>query len=152
MNFLDTQKVSAVASLWFSWIAALIAFVPILLVFAIGSRPRFRYVTAGILGAIAGESCGVTSLFLSFWFYCRARPSCNTAQGDMGLLITLPLGTLAGLALSLFWTWAIRRVLDPSTESEQSAVSSGLRKWTCVAVIPVGFWLLATFVAALLMA
>jgi hypothetical protein len=152
MNLLDTLKASAVASLWFSWIAALIAFLPILFAFSIASRPRrFRYLVAGILGAIAGESCGVFSLFLSLWLYCRARPNCNTAQGDMGLLVTLPIGTLAGCILSLVWTRAIRGALERSSESERSALSS-LRKWIYTAAIPVGFWLFATLLAARLMA
>ena len=105
MNLVDGLKAAISVSLHFSWIALLIALLPTLFVtFAVETR-RLQYAIAGLLGGVAGGFCGATSLFLSFWFGCQGQvQSCNTAQGDMGLLVTFPAGSLAGCLIALAWT------------------------------------------------
>jgi len=105
MTFVDALKVAVSVASVFSWIALLIALVPTLFVtFAIVDTRRWHYAIAGLLGGLGGGFCGAASLFLSLWFSCRGHvQGCNTAQGDMGLLVTFPLGSLAGCLVGLLF-------------------------------------------------
>jgi hypothetical protein len=96
---------------------------------------------------VAGEACGITSVFLSFWFECRAYPACNTAQGDLGLIITVPLGSFLGSVLALWWIYFIRRKAFTQVPSEKHNFH-GLRKWIYAVAMPAAFWLVATTLLA----
>jgi hypothetical protein len=102
MTLVDVFKAAVSVSLIFSWIALLIALVPTLLVtFAVETR-RWHYAIAGLLGGVTGGFSGAASLFLSLWFGCRGQvQGCNTALGDMGLLVTFPVGSFLGCLVAL---------------------------------------------------
>lgn len=118
MTLLEVFKAAVSVSLIFSWIALLIALVPTLLVAFAAKNRRWHYAIAGLLGGVVGGFSGAASLFLSLWFGCRGQvQGCNTAQGDMGLLVTFPVGSLLGCLVALlcmriysgprpFRTWA----------------------------------------------
>jgi len=155
MNLVDGLKAAISVSLHFSWIALLIALLPTLFVtFAVETR-RLQYAIAGLLGGVAGGFCGATSLFLSFWFGCQGQvQSCNTAQGDMGLLVTFPAGSLAGCLIALAWT---RLTLGIPTKSPWSSVfccggASHLRNWAYAIVTQLAFWAATIILLARLMA
>jgi hypothetical protein len=153
MSIWEVLRATVFASLWFSWVALLIAAVPTLVAFVISSRKQ--YLVSGFLGGLAGEFCGVGSLFLSFWFSCRGQgQSCNTAQGDMGLMITAPVGSLLGCLLALCWNWATLRIPSESPWASVSRYSgaSRVKNWTYAIAIPIAFWVLTTLFLARLMA
>src|ERR1700732_1195823 len=105
MTIIDALKTAVLVASVASWIALLIALVPTLVVACVVAMRRWQYVIAGLLGGVAGGFCGAASLFLSFWFACRGHvQGCNTAQGDMGLLVTFPLGSLLGCLVGLLST------------------------------------------------
>jgi hypothetical protein len=156
MSLLEVFTTTMRASIWFSWIGVLIASLPTGFAFAIApTKRRWQYVVAGLLGGVAGEFCGVGSLFLSLWFFCLGKgQSCNTAQGDMGLIITVPVGAFFGSLLALGWTWAALRI---SPESPWSSVwcysgPSRIQNWIYAVAIQIAFWVLATWFCARLMA
>jgi hypothetical protein len=144
------------ASLRFSWIAILISCVPTLVVFSAAAKPnRLQYLIAGLLGGIAGEFCGTSALFLSLWYGCLGQgQSCNTAQGDMGLIVTIPVGSLLGCLLAMSWTLATLRF--PPTSLWASVICytgpNRLGNWTCSIATPAAFCILTTLVLARLMA
>jgi hypothetical protein len=156
MSLLEVFKATIFGSVWLSWIAVLIACLPTVGVFAIApKRRRWQYVVAGLLGGVAGEFCGVGSLFLSLWLDCRGQgPSCNTAQGDMGLIITVPVGSLVGSLLALCWTWVTLRIPSESPWSSVCCYSgpSRIQNWTYAIAVQIAFWVLATWLFARLMA
>ena len=124
MSVSETLRATLSASLWLSWIALLIAILPTILVMVAAERHRWQYLIVGVLGSVAGEFCGVASLFLSLWFSCLGQgQACNTAQGDMGLIITLPVGSLLGCLFALFWTW---RTLILGSDHYLLCASNGL--------------------------
>jgi hypothetical protein len=149
-------ETTVIASVWFSWIAVLFACLPTGFAFAIApTKHRLQYVVAGLLGGVAGEFCGVASLFLSLWFYCRGQgQSCNTAQGDMGLIITVPVGSFFGSLLAVCWTWATLRIPPESPWSSVWCYSgpSRIQNWTYAIAIQIAFWVLVTWFFARLMA
>jgi hypothetical protein len=156
VSLLEVFKVTMIASLWFSWIGVLIACIPVGFAFAIApTKHRWQYVAAGLSGGVAGEFCGIGSLFLSLWFYCLGKgQSCNTAQGDMGLIITVPIGAFFGGLLALGWTWATLRILPKRPWSSVWSYSgpSRIQNWLCVIAIQIAFWVLVTWFFARLMA
>ena len=149
MTLLQVLKATMIASAWFLWIAVPIACLPTAFAFAVAPRRhRWHYVVAGLLG-------GVASLFLSVWFYCRGQgQSCNTAQGDMGLIITLPVGSFLGSSLAVCWTWVTLRIPPESPWSSIWCYSgpSRIQNWTYAIAIPIAFWVLVTLFFARLMA
>jgi hypothetical protein len=155
MNFVDGLKAGVSVSFIFSWIALLIALVPTLLVtFAVKTR-RWQYLIAGLLGGIAGGFCGATSLFLSFWFACRGQvQGCNTAQGDMGLLITFPLGSFVGCFVALAWTKLTLRIPEESPWSSvcRYTGSHPIRNWAYAIASQLAFWVSTILLIARLMA
>jgi Na+/H+-translocating membrane pyrophosphatase len=97
MTLMDGLKAAAMVSLAFSWIALLIALAPALLLASVAETRRWHYGIAGLLGGVIGGFGGAASLFLSLWFGCRGQgAACNTALGDMGLLVTFPAGSFFG--------------------------------------------------------
>jgi len=156
MSLSETLTATLSASLWLSWIALLIAILPTTLVMAAAERHhRLQYLIVGVLGSVAGEFCGVASLFLSLWFSCLGRgQACNTAQGDMGLIITLPVGSLLGCLFALFWTRATLRIASDSPWAWVSRYSgaSRFKNWSFTIGVPVAFWVLTTIFFARLMA
>ena len=152
MSLSQTLTATLVAFLWFSWVALLIGCLPTLLAMAAAAKPRrLQYLIAGFLGSVGGEFCGVASLFLSLWLSCRGQSQyCNSAQGDMGLIITVPAGSLLGCVFALFWTWMS---LNVSSESPWAWVSrysgaSQVKNWTCAIGVPMAFWILTTLFLA----
>ena len=156
MELIDTLKATVFASLWFSWIGLLIACVPAGLAFASAPRLRRRqYFVGGLLGGVAGEFCGVGSLFLSLWIGCLGQGQfCNTAQGDMGLIVTVPVGSLLGSLLALCWTWITLRIPEKSPWASVCSYSGANRmwNWACAIGLQVVFWPLGTLLCARLMA
>jgi hypothetical protein len=153
MSLSDTLTATLHASLWFSWIGLLIAVLPSIFAMAIAERDRLQYLIVGLLGGIAGESCGVASLFLSLYFSCLGQQNCNTAQGDMGLLITLPVGSILGCLFTLFWTWATLNIASDSPWAWISHYSGAkpVKNWTYVIGVPIALLVLATIFFARLM-
>jgi hypothetical protein len=155
MNLVDGLKAAVSVSLIFSWIALLIALVPTLFVtFAVETR-RWQYAIAGLLGGVAGGFCGATSLFLSFWFACRGQvQGCNTAQGDMGLLVTFPLGSFVSCLVALAWTRLTLRIPAESPWSSVSRYSgsSRFRNWAYAIASQLAFWAATIILFARLMA
>ena len=149
-------KTTMIASVWLSWIAVLIACLPTVLGCAIApTKRRWQFLVAGLLGGVAGEFCGVGSLFLSLWLFCLGQgQSCNTAQGDMGLMITVPVGSFLGSLLALCWTWATLRIPPQSPWSSVCCYSgpSRIQNWTYAIAIQIAFWVLASWVFARFMA
>jgi hypothetical protein len=154
MELVDALKTMLIASLWFSWIALAIALLPTLFVSIAAETHGWQYAIAGLLGGVVGESCGTASLFLSFWLSCRNQAQCNTAQGDMGLIVVVPVGTIIGCVLALSWTRITLRIPEDSPWSSVSRYTgpSRVQNWAYAVALQVGFWLLATWVSALLMA
>jgi hypothetical protein len=156
MSLLEVFKAALVASALFSWITLLIACWPTILAFSIAStKHRWQYVIAGLLGAFTGEFCGVLFLFLSLWLSCRGHEqSCNTAQGGMGIIITLPIGSLLGNVLALFWTRMTLRIPPENPLASICSYSgpSRIQNWTYAIAIPIAFWGLVTLFFAHLMA
>jgi hypothetical protein len=139
VTFIDALKAALSVASVFSWIALLIALVPTLFVFFAVATRRWHYVISGLLGGIAGGFCGAASLFLSFWFACRGHiQGCNTAQGDMGLLVTFPLGSLLGCLVGLL---SMRLYLGPRP----------FRNWALSIVSQLAFWATMTILFARLM-
>jgi MFS family permease len=140
MTFIDALKTAVSVASVFSWIALLIAFVPTLFVSLVVATRRWQYIIAGLLGGVAGGLCGAASLFLSFWFACRGHvEGCNTAQGDMGLLVTFPVGSLLGCLVGLF---SMRLYSGPRPS----------RNWLLSIASQVAFWATMTILFARLMA
>ena len=140
MTFLEGLKTAASVAFFFSWIALLIALLPTLFVASVVKTRRMQYVVAGLLGGVTGGFCGAASLFLSLWFACRGQvQGCNTAQGDMGLLITFPLGSLAGCLVALL---SLRLYSGPSL----------FRNWAYAIASQVAFWAATIMLFARLMA
>jgi MFS family permease len=128
MTIVDGFKAALSVSLRFSGIALLIALVPSLLVTLVAARRRWHYAVAGLLGGVAGGFSGAASLFLSFWFACRGQvQGCNTAQGDMGLIVVFPLGSFVGSLLGLLCT---RLYSGPRP----------FRNWTYAIASQLAFW------------
>jgi hypothetical protein len=154
MDLVETLKVVLTAGLWFSWIALAIALLPTLLVSIAAENHKKQYALAGLLGGVAGEFCGTSSLFLSLWLYCRKQAQCNTAQGDMGLIVTVPLGSFIGCLLALSWTWLTLGIQEGSVWSSVSRYNgpSRIQNLTCAIALQVVFWMSITWVLALLMA
>jgi hypothetical protein len=155
MSLLDVLETTLVASLGFSWVGALIALLPAWIACANSPMMRRRhYFIAGLLGGVAGEFSGVASLFLSLWIGCLGQGSyCNTAQGDMGLIVTVPVGSLAGTLIALLWTWITLRIPEESAWTSVCSYSGSrrIRNWACATVLPVIFWgLLILFFARLM--
>ena len=155
MKLNEVFEATLFATLWLSWVAVVIALIPTAIAFAIVSvERRWRYVFAGILGGVAGEACGVASLFLSLWMFCRGQGQyCNTAQGDMGLIITVPVGSLCGCLLGFTWTWIGHRIPAESAFASVYCYSGPKRvqNWLYSIAISFAFWVLATYVFARLM-
>lgn len=158
MNFREALMASITASVWLSWIAVLIACLP---AFAIGmpSAPRghrAHFVIAGLLGGIVGEFCAVHSLFFSIYLWCRSflPEPCNSAQGDMGLIYLLPIGSIIGSMLGLFWMWLTLKIPEESawTSVFIYAGPSRIRNWCCAIAVPLGFCVLITCLLARMMA
>ena len=155
MGLRETLITCVSASLWFSWIALLIACVPALGVFAAAKATRFQYLVAGLLGGIVGEFCGTSALFLSMWYGCLGQgQSCNTAQGDMGLIVTIPAGSLLGCVLAMLWILATQRFPPTSPWASVSRYTGPSRfgNWTCFIATPAAFCILTTLTLARLMA
>ena len=148
MSLRETLIACAMASVWFSWIALLIACVPTLMVFSAAAKAtRFHYLVAGLLGGVVGEFCGTSGLFLSLWYGCLGQgKSCNTAQGDMGLLVTIPVGALLGCVLGMLWILATLRFPPTSPWASLSRYTGPSRagNWACSIATPVAFCILAT--------
>jgi hypothetical protein len=143
MNFVDGLKAAVSVSFVFSWIALLIALLPTLLVSFAAETRGWQYAVAGLLGGVAGGFCGATSLFLSFWFACRGQvQGCNTAQGDMGLLVTFPLGSFIGCLLALAWTRLTLRIPEKSPWSSVWCNSGPgpFRNWAYAIASQLVFW------------
>jgi len=140
MPLIDALNAAVSVAFVFSWIALLIALVPTLLVsFAVSTR-RWQYLIAGLLGGVAGGFCGAASLFLSFWFACQGHvQGCNTAPGDMGLLVTFPLGSLFGCVVGLL---SMRLYSGPQL----------FRNWALSIASQLAFWATMTILFARLMA
>jgi hypothetical protein len=134
MTFMDGFKAPVSVSLIFSWIALLIALLPTLLVTIATETRRWHYAVAGLLGGVVGGFSGAASLFLSFWFACRGQvQGCNTAQGDMGLLITFPLGALLGCLVALL---CMRLYSGPhSFRNWAYAIASQLAFWAGMIIV-----------------
>lgn len=154
MELVETLKTMVIASLWFSWIALGIALMPTLFVSIAAETHGWQYAVAGLLGGVVGEFCGTGSLFLSFWLSCRNQPQCNTAQGDMGLIVVVPVGSIIGCLLALFWTRFTLRIPEGSPWSSVSRYTgrSRFQNWAYAIALQVAFWSLVTWVSALLMA
>jgi hypothetical protein len=156
MSLRETLIACATASLWFSWIAFLIACVPTLVVSATAAKShRLPYLIAGLAGGIAGEFCGTSALFLSLWYGCLGQgQSCNTAQGDMGLIVTIPVGSLLGCLVAMGWTSATLRFPPTSPWASVSCYTGPSRvgNWACTIATPAVFSILTTVVLARLMA
>ena len=155
MNLSATLTATLSVSLRLSWVALLIAILPTTLAMATAERHRLQYLIVGVLGSIAGEFCGVASLFLGLWFSCLGQgQACNTAQGDMGLIITLPAGSLLGCLFALFWTGTTLRIASDSPWAWVSRYSgvSRAKNWGYAIGVPVAFWVLVTILLARLMA
>jgi hypothetical protein len=153
MSISDVLVSSAWASLWFSWVAGLLVCLPTLAAFAIASHGnRLRYLIGGFLGGFAGECCGVTSLFLSSWFSCRTNPSCNTAQGDMGLILSVPAGSLLGCILGICWVWLMQPTSLEQSQPVEVAARSRVTVWTTAVGVPVVLWFWVTILLAWIMA
>jgi hypothetical protein len=152
----DVLWASLNVSVRFSWIAILIACFPSFFTFLSASTPRrWYYASAGLLGGLAGEFCGAGSLFLSLFLSCRGEPKpCNSAQGDMGLLITLPLGSFLGSLIALGWTWTSLRIPHHSVWASVFSYSgpNRIRNWIYAFGVQMTFWVFMTWLLARLMA
>jgi hypothetical protein len=118
---LEGLQSAAFATAWFSWVAVLIALIPVMFVAAAsresGSRWRIpgkdgksdrkvHYVLLGLIGGLAGEFTAVISLFISTWWACRTgNQVCHDGQAGMVLIVTIPVLSFLGSILSLVWTW-----------------------------------------------
>jgi hypothetical protein len=140
MTFVDDLKVALLVGSVFSWVAVLIALTPTLFVtFSVRTR-RLHYAISGLLGGVVGGFCGAASLFLSLSFACRGQlQACNTAQGDMGLLIPFPVGSLVGCLVALL---CMRLYSSPRP----------FRNWAYSIASQIAFWAIVTILFARLMA
>jgi hypothetical protein len=155
MNLMDGLKAAVSVSFTFSWIALFIALVPTLFVTIAVETHRWLYAIAGLLGGVAGGFCGAASLFLSFSFACRDQvQGCNSAQGDMGLLFTFPLGSFVGCLLALAWTKLTLGIPEQSPWSSVCRYSgpSSLRNWAYAIASQLAIWTAMILLFALLMA
>lgn len=155
MDFMDALKAAVSVTFVFSWIALLIALVPTLGVTFAVEKHRWHYAIAGLLGGVVGGFSGATSLFLSFWLACRGHvQSCNTAQGDMGLLVTFPVGSFVGCLVCLTWTSLTLRFPEGSRWSSVCRYSgpSQLRNWAYAIAFQLAFWAAVIALLARLMA
>jgi hypothetical protein len=134
MTFANGLRAAVWVSVMYSWIALLIALVPTLVVtFGTQSR-RSHYAVAGLLGGIAGGFGGAAALFLSLWIACPGQnQACNTAQGDMGLLVTFPAGSFLGCIVALL---CMRLYSGPSPYRNWAyAISSQLAFWAIMIIL-----------------
>jgi hypothetical protein len=116
---------------------------------------RRQYLVAGLLGGLAGEFSGVASLLLSLWFGCRSQgQSCNTAQGDIGLIFTAPMGAMLGCVFAMWWTYATLKRSPSNPWASVFRYSGQERFKNCAFAIatPFALWVLVTVVVARLMA
>ena len=140
MNFVGALEAAASVSFIFGWVALFIALIPSLFVALAVDTRGWQYAIAGLLGGVAGGFCGATSVFLSLWFACRGQvQGCNTAQGDMGLLITFPLGSIVGCLVALL---CMRLYSGPRA----------FRNWAYSITSQIVFWAIVTILFARLMA
>jgi hypothetical protein len=140
MTFVDALKTAVSVGSVFSWIALLIALLPTLFAFLVVTTRRWHYAIAGLLGGVVGGFSGAASLFLGLWFGCRGQvQGCDTAQGDMGLLVTFPLGSLLGCLVGLL---SMRLYSGPRP----------FRNWAFSIASQLAFWATMTILFARLMA
>lgn len=154
-KLLEALTATINVSIRFSWLALLIASVPSGIASLIAPDGRRRqYLIAGLLGGIAGESCGVGSLFLGLWLSCLKEPQpCNTAQGDMGLIVTFPVGSILGSLLAIGWTWLTLKIPAGNPWSSVCSYSGPdrVRNWAYAIASQIVFWILLTWLFARLM-
>ena len=147
MDLLQTIETSIIASLWFSWIALLVACVPtaIATISAPGGR-KLKYFIAGLFGGVGGEFCAVHSTFLSIWIWCQSQHPCNDAQGGIILIFLIPVETFVGSLLATAFMWLTLRVSGAGSSTSQRTV------WTCSILVQLTVLVLATWLLAHLMA
>ncbi len=126
MNFLNDGLSIAFASAWFSLFALPFAVIPpavlafllrasdrkwtILLAREEGIR-KIPYVKLGLIGGICGECSAVCSLFFATEWSCfKGQQLCHDGQTGMVLILTVPLFSVLGSVIALFWTWITLRV------------------------------------------
>lgn len=83
-------------------VALAITLLPTLTVVCAAETRRGYYAIAGMLGGVVGGFGGAAALFLGLWLSCWGQTKgCNTAQGDMGLLVSFPAGDFLGSVAAL---------------------------------------------------
>ena len=140
MSLVDAFGAAASVALMFGWVSLLIALLPTLIVASVVDAHRRQYAIAGLLGGVGGGFCGACSLFLSLWFGCHGEvQGCNTAQGDMGLLLTFPVGAFLGCIVALL---CMRLYSGPRH----------LQNWAYMVGAQIAFWAVMIVLFARLMA
>jgi hypothetical protein len=141
MSLAEALKTALLVASVYSWVTLLLAAVPTLFItFVFITGRRWEHAIAGLLGGVGGGFCGAAALFLSLWLSCRDVPTgCNTAQGDMGLLVTFPVGSIAGCLIALL---CMNRISS----------SSRFKNWVYWIGSQIAIWATTTILFAQLMA
>jgi hypothetical protein len=164
VEFFTVLQETLFATLWFSWIALIIAAVPcgvlaLLLSENAGrwsmpvdggtSKHKVHYLLLGLLGGLAGEFVAIGSLFFGEWWLCNTQHQlCSDGQGGMAFIVTIPALSFLGSSFSLLWTWMSLRIpaASPLTSVFRYTGPNRLLNWTCAIAIQFTFWSLLTLV------
>lgn len=115
-------------------IALAIALLPTLAVVCVAEKRRGYYAIAGMLGGVVGGFGGAAALFLGLWLSCWGQTQgCNTAQGDMGLLVSFPAGAFLGSIAALVGVRVVSK--DDSRKKRMAMMALLLAAWGAVMLL-----------------
>ena len=166
MNLLNDGLSVAFASAWFSLFAIPFAVIPpaaVALFLRASDRKwtvllareeetrKVPYVKLGLIGGICGECLAVCSLFFaSEWSCLKGQQLCHDGQTGMVLILTVPLFSVLGSIIALFWTWITLRVPGERVYASIFAYSGPRRSLNRVIglVFVLCIWMLSVLLAS----
>jgi hypothetical protein len=114
---------------------------------------RIPYLVLSLLGGFAGGAVAVVSLILGVNRSCRLdHQACHDGQTGMVMMLTIPVFSLLGSSLALFWTWLSLHI--PARHPWTSIFTyDGQQKplnLICGVAIQLAFWAAITYQMAVL--
>jgi hypothetical protein len=161
MEILKTLVSAITGTIFLSWVAILVGIVPSAILAQIFKEKNLRgtvspvsfkgYFLSGLVGSLAGNASAITAMMFALWWACHIGDQvCHDGQAGMGLIVTVPAGSLFGSIISSVWTRLISRVPaeKPWASIFRYSGPNRLANWVCAAVIQMLFWSILTLILA----